>query len=136
MTTLWYHQALALILVGALWGCTNPLLRQGAVAAADENLWRRLTQWRVWVPYLLNQAGSVLYYWTLGQSDLSLAVPICNALALVFSIVTSVFVVGEELRRPVGTVSGAVLVLVGVSMCLHDVNNNLGSNFSPIDGEL
>ena len=31
----------------------------------------------VWLPYLLNQSGSILYYKLLATSDLSLSVPVC-----------------------------------------------------------
>lgn len=124
-------EILSLILVGALWGCTNPLLRQGAVdaAAADKNreattrsqlrsFFHQLLHIRVWLPYVVNQSGSLLYYFTLANSDLSLAVPICNALALVFSVATSL-VLGEPLRRPWMTCLGAAMVVTGVTLCLQ-----------------
>jgi drug/metabolite transporter (DMT)-like permease len=125
-------ETLSMILVGALWGCTNPLLRQGALdaeavkgteEATTTGFFRsilaflgKLRHVRVWLPYLLNQSGSLLYYVTLAQSNLSLAVPVCNALALVFSIVTSVFM-GERMARPLATVAGAALVVAGVALC-------------------
>ena len=124
------------MLVGALWGCTNPLLREGTSTAEKEsgiqenksNTERALIKWiasslrmflnvRVWLPYLLNQSGSVLFYYTLANSDLSLAVPICNGLSLVFSIVTS-YLVGERIINPVRTTLGAALIMAGVAICL------------------
>lgn len=131
-------EVLSLILVGALWGCTNPLLRQGAVdaaTAADNKtnngaattttrsrlrfFFQQLFHVRVWLPYAVNQSGSLLYYFTLANSNLSLAVPICNALALVFSVVTSLCVLGEPLRRPFMTCLGAAMVVTGVTLCLQ-----------------
>jgi type II secretory pathway component PulL len=139
-------EAASLVVVGALWGCTNPLLLRGSnkIAADNKNsaftsstgkdsvvvqqkdeesrptLVEQLTKFRhitVWLPYALNQCGSLVFYLTLSQSTgLSLAGPACNALALVFSVVTSWYI-GETIRRPVSTVVGAALVMVGVAIC-------------------
>lgn len=136
-----------MILVGALWGCTNPLLRQGAIESSSSQtdtdgvtntedssrpssstkpgilasilaFLSKLKTVSVWLPYAMNQSGSLLYYVTLAQSNLSLAVPICNALALVFSILTSL-VLGERIHNPIQTVVGAALVVGGVTLCLY-----------------
>lgn len=128
----------SLVLVGAFWGCTNPLLHKGSseVAAAaptkqaeaspaassstHASWWQQLAKFRyvsVWLPYALNQTGSILFYVTLSRTELSLAVPACNALALVFSIVTSWWLLKEPVDRPVPTVVGAVLIVGGVALC-------------------
>ena len=120
----------SMVLVGALWGCTNPILRQGSVEAEKQRSARSSSpksflqsslmaflNFRVWLPYLLNQSGSIVFYVLLANSDLSLAVPICNALALVFSFVTS-GLLGESIDKPVRSFLGAALVLVGVTICV------------------
>lgn len=116
----------SMILVGALWGCTNPLLRKGSVETSKyrrrkESLLasslRSSLNVQVWLPYLLNQSGSLVFYFLLAKSDLSLAVPICNALALVFSFVTSL-ILGERLEKPIRSFLGAALVVVGVAICV------------------
>ena len=132
------YDAISMILVGALWGCTNPLLRHGAIEtetsskpeAADGFSWnyrlrgffRQLMHVRVWLPYVVNQSGSLLYYVTLANCQIGLAVPICNALALVFSVVTSLMI-GESMPRPLWTVLGASLVVAGVTICLVQEQN-------------
>jgi len=128
----------SMVLVGALWGCTNPILRRGSVEA--EQLQQQRQQERsttantgptsfikssllaflnvqVWLPYLLNQSGSIVFYVLLANSDLSLAVPICNALALVFSFATSALL-GESIDKPLRSFVGAALILVGVTICV------------------
>jgi drug/metabolite transporter (DMT)-like permease len=127
---------LSLVLVGACWGCTNPLLRASSAknptaATADatnatfaQSVVSSLSKFRrisVWLPYVVNQAGSLLYYFALSQSDLSVAVPVCNALALVFSIATSYFM-GERVDQPLRTMLGASLVMGGVAVCLVSRN--------------
>jgi hypothetical protein len=127
-------------LVGALWGCTNPLLKEGSSSSVDQaarvaqksnkqeasgDLWSRqlrilfgvLTNWRFLLPYVLNQSGSVVYVYLLGSSDISLAVPICNSLTFVFTAITS-WLMGERMGDPGKTLGGAALVLVGVTICV------------------
>ncbi|NXO23857.1 TM234 protein, partial [Cisticola juncidis] len=68
------------------------------------------------VPFLLNQAGSLLFYLTLPSTDLALAVPLCNSLALIVTLVT-----GKILGEDIGgkrAVAGMVLTLLGVSLCM------------------
>lgn len=50
--------------------------------------------------------------------DVSLAVPLCNSLTLVFTALTSHYVLGEELKEPRRVALGAALVLLGVTLCL------------------
>ncbi|KFP00121.1 Transmembrane protein 234 [Calypte anna] len=68
------------------------------------------------VPLLLNQGGSLLFYLTLASTDLSLAVPLCNSLALVVTVVT-----GRMLGEDIGgqrAVAGMLLTALGVTLCL------------------
>ena len=129
---------LLLVLVGAFWGCTNPFLRKGAIevtqgnddAKEDDDAEKRVSMLRVlgnsaakflnirvWLPYALNQSGSILFYVALSRSDLTLAVPVCNALSLVFSVVTS-FALGESVDKPARAVLGSALVMIGVGICV------------------
>mmetsp|Transcript_11301 Transcript_11301/g.10815 ORF Transcript_11301/g.10815 Transcript_11301/m.10815 type:complete len:173 (-) Transcript_11301:622-1140(-) len=133
----------SIILVGAVWGCTNPLVRRGSEETKEkkadddssknsnacndkedssfvESTWRSLSRFRrasVWAPYLFNQSGSILYYFLLATSDLTTTVPACNALALVFSSLTSYFL-GERLNKPIQGTLGALLVTLGVAICM------------------
>jgi hypothetical protein len=125
------HQAdiLSLLLVGALWGCTNPFLRKGYNEISsnkndNSNDQNRILQslqnfqhLRVWIPYVLNQSGSVVYYFLLAHSDLTSSVPIANALALVFSIWTS-YLLGERVNRPIIAALGSGLVMAGTVTCM------------------
>jgi len=141
-----------LALVGAFWGCTNPFLRKGAAQLKDDtaatnkktdaqdkddsndnddknSMFQALKasslkflNIQVWLPYALNQFGSILFYVALSRSDLTLAVPICNALALVFSTITSFLVLGETVDQPIRAVLGSALVMVGVGICISTRN--------------
>lgn len=123
----------SLVVVGAFWGCTNPLLLRGShqidtiekeksAGNKTSTLLDQLTKFRhvaVWLPYIINQCGSLVFYLTLSQSGLSLAGPACNALALVFSVATSWYI-GESIHRPYQTVLGAGLIIVGVTICANE----------------
>lgn len=134
-------EALSLILVGAFWGCTNPFMRKGFAdtksAAKKSNGEKKadggngggvrafvteklalLANVRVWLPYLINQLGSLLYYKTLASSNLTLSVPICNATAMVFSSVTGALL-GERVNKPGRAALGVTLVLSGVAICMY-----------------
>ncbi|NWW86504.1 TM234 protein, partial [Rhynochetos jubatus] len=68
------------------------------------------------VPFLLNQGGSLLFYLTLAAADLSLAVPLCNSLALIVTLVT-----GRILGEDVGgkrAAAGTLLTVLGVALCV------------------
>ena len=58
-----------------------------------------------------------MYYILLASSDLTLAVPICNGLALVFSCLTSV-ALGEQVDKPFRAFLGAALVMLGTALCM------------------
>lgn len=131
----------AIIIVACLWGCTNPLLRHGSKSELENELtaskpapiphqgsaafpdwiksalgnFRRV---RVYLPFLCNQLGSVLFYFVLSRNDLSLAVPACNALALIFSVATSHYL-GETVNRPLRAVVGAAFVMIGLTICMY-----------------
>ncbi|XP_069827449.1 transmembrane protein 234 [Dendropsophus ebraccatus] len=118
---------LSLLLVAILWGVTNPFLRRGAEGVERvrvEGRVRRLlceakfliSNYRYVVPFLLNQSGSVVFYLTLASTDLSLAVPVCNSLALVFTMGTGKML-GEDIGGK-GAVAGLLLTILGISICV------------------
>ncbi|XP_040507738.1 transmembrane protein 234 isoform X1 [Gallus gallus] len=76
------------------------------------SLWRP----RYMVPFLLNQCGSLLFYLTLASAELSLAVPLCNSLALVVTLVTG-RILGEDIGGK-RAVAGMLLTLLGVTLCV------------------
>eukprot|EP00584_Thalassiosira_punctigera_P007298 CAMPEP_0172539458 /NCGR_PEP_ID=MMETSP1067-20121228/10652_1 /TAXON_ID=265564 ORGANISM="Thalassiosira punctigera, Strain Tpunct2005C2" /NCGR_SAMPLE_ID=MMETSP1067 /ASSEMBLY_ACC=CAM_ASM_000444 /LENGTH=153 /DNA_ID=CAMNT_0013325149 /DNA_START=340 /DNA_END=801 /DNA_ORIENTATION=- len=136
-------EAFSLILVGAFWGCTNPFMRKGFAETKSEDGKNNgtnnggaetfvrgklalLANMKVWLPYLVNQLGSLLYYKTLASSNLTLSVPICNATAMAFSSFTSA-ILGERVNQPWRAVLGVILVLVGVAICIYSNEEGTGN---------
>ncbi|KAJ8655543.1 hypothetical protein O0I10_008829 [Lichtheimia ornata] len=124
------QQALGFVLVAICWGSTNPLIKAGTkgldtvTAKHPEGGMKRwlaeqkylFTRWQYVLPLALNLSGSVVYYYTLGQSEMSLAVPITNSLTFIFSLFTGLLL-GEELGGK-DTWLGMVLVIAGVLICV------------------
>ena len=72
-------------------------------------------RWKFIAAFLYDRAGSVIYYYTLGDTDLSIAVPIANGLTFAVAGVTEALV---DRRLPSrGTIEGSILILVGAYIC-------------------
>uniref|UniRef100_A0A1A9WSF9 EamA domain-containing protein n=1 Tax=Glossina brevipalpis TaxID=37001 RepID=A0A1A9WSF9_9MUSC len=108
----------SLIGVGFLWGATNPFIRLGTQQIARSKRESPLIALKIWIPFLLNQCGSVLYAWTLQNCSITMAVPIANSLSFVFTAITG-NLLGEKIaeRR---VVLGATLVCLGSTAILFD----------------
>lgn len=86
---------------------TNPILK----------LLSKLANVKIWLPYAVNQLGSLLYYKLLASSRLTVSVPICNATAMVFSCITSILL-GERVDKPWRAGLGVVCIMVGSGVCM------------------
>uniref|UniRef100_A0A1B0GHG3 Uncharacterized protein n=1 Tax=Lutzomyia longipalpis TaxID=7200 RepID=A0A1B0GHG3_LUTLO len=102
--------AISLVLVGLLWGATNPFIKKGSQGIQHVNSNSKIRKllleikfivkrWQYWVPFLLNQSGSLVYFFTLQKTELSLAVPVANSLTFVFTAITA-RLLGEEALPP------------------------------------
>ncbi|CAL8289617.1 unnamed protein product [Gadus morhua 'NCC'] len=120
-------EVLCLLLVAILWGCTNPFLKRGTEGIEHVKRTNKVLQvlaevkflflnLQYLVPFLLNQLGSLVYYFTLATTDLSLAVPVTNSLTFLLTVLTGK-ILGEEFggKRAVG---GMVLTMAGITLCI------------------
>ncbi|KAF6721814.1 Transmembrane protein 234 [Oryzias melastigma] len=124
---LYLRELVSLVVVSVLWGCTNPFLKRGTEGLEKVTQPNRVSQilaeikflfmnFKYLVPFLINQAGSVFYYYTLSTTDLSLAVPVTNSLTLLCTLLTGKLL-GEELGGK-NAVLGMILTVTGVSLCI------------------
>ncbi|XP_003707200.2 transmembrane protein 234 homolog isoform X1 [Megachile rotundata] len=115
--------------VALLWGVTNPFIKKGAkglenVKASSKfgqffkELAFLVTQLKYIIPFIINQLGSVLYFLTLGNADISLAVPVTNSLTFVITAITGWFLGEEKIHR--NMYIGMILILVGTVLCCWD----------------
>ncbi|XP_040917475.1 transmembrane protein 234 isoform X2 [Toxotes jaculatrix] len=95
-------ELLSLCLVSVLWGCTNPFLKRGTEGIENVTNTNRVSQLlaevkflflniKYLVPFLLNQSGSLVYYYTLSttghrfiknKSQLFLVIACCSCCQL------------------------------------------------------
>ncbi|XP_053563225.1 transmembrane protein 234 [Bombina bombina] len=122
-----------LLLVSLLWGATNPFLRKGAEGLEVVREQRSLRQllfdaaflisnYRYVIPFLLNQCGSLVFYFTLASAELSLAVPLCNSMALIFTLITG-RIIGEDIGGK-GAFLGMFLTILGITLCVASSVND------------
>lgn len=124
-----FELVLCLVAVSLLWGVTNPLLKRASVGIENIQMANPVMQTLCEVkflasrfsyvfPFILNQLGSVLFVYSLGAADLSLAVPISNSLTFLVTTVAG-YCLGEETTNKLTWV-GAALVCAGVTLCVAD----------------
>lgn len=66
-----------LVIAGLIWGITNPFLEKGSKDTKQEDfdlslgsLIRTIFNYKFIIPFGINQAGSVVYYYFLGKSGM------------------------------------------------------------------
>uniref|UniRef100_A0A8C6LA73 Transmembrane protein 234 n=1 Tax=Nothobranchius furzeri TaxID=105023 RepID=A0A8C6LA73_NOTFU len=118
----------SLVLVSVLWGCTNPFLKKGSEGIENLTKSNKVLQLlaevkflflnlKYLVPFLLNQSGSLVYYYTLSTTELSLAVPVANSLTFLFTLLTG---------KLLGETFGGKRELLQLVRWLNHKKNNLG----------
>ncbi|CAB1446039.1 unnamed protein product [Pleuronectes platessa] len=120
-------ELLSLLLVSVLWGCTNPFLKRGSAGIEDVSRSNRMSQLlaevkflflntKYLVPFLLNQCGSLVYYYTLSTAELSFVVPVANSLTFLCTLLTGKLL-GEEFGGK-QAVAGMFLTMAGITLCV------------------
>ncbi|KAJ2662918.1 hypothetical protein IWW48_001626 [Coemansia sp. RSA 1200] len=115
------------VLTALCWGFTNPFIKRGSegieqikrsnwIAQTFAETLFLFTNWRYVVPLAINLSGSAVYYYTLSSADITIAVPITNSLALIFTIMAGVLV-GEKLPTT-KEILGMACIVLGVALCV------------------
>ncbi|XP_019873491.1 transmembrane protein 234 homolog [Aethina tumida] len=124
-----YYELISLVCVAALWGGTNPLIKKNSKGIIKVKGANRFIQFLLelkflatnityLVPMFINQMGSVLYFLTLQNVDLSLSVPVANSLTFVFTAIVGC-ILGEKLPNR-DTCLGIILIILGTIFCCRD----------------
>lgn len=124
------HQIVSFLAVGFLWGVTNPLIKRGSEGIQTStiktnNKFRQtlheikflIFRWQYIVPFLLNQSGSILYVYTLQDSDISLAIPIAQACTFLFTALAAI-ALREQMPNKT-TFFGIALIFIGINICIY-----------------
>lgn len=120
------------LLVSLVWGCTDPFLKRGSqgieTVQTDNRLLKIALQFK-WlllnyqftIPFLVNQLGSLLYYFVVAQSDISIAVPVINSLTLIVTTITG-SLIGERVQS-MKKYCGMLCIVLGVSISILSRTN-------------
>ena len=112
------------LIVGALWGITNPLIKNGTKNDTKNNnslletLLNLISNPRAFIPMMINQLGSVMFYYLLSTEDLSSSVIICNSLTFCFTGITAWYL-GEVVNSPIKLIIGIIFVMFGIALCMY-----------------
>ncbi|KAJ1433306.1 hypothetical protein B484DRAFT_326837 [Ochromonadaceae sp. CCMP2298] len=127
MTSEWALSAVGYAAVGILWGCSNPFIKHGQAGQGRTEkssvlgeIYSLLSKPRLLIPFMVNQSGSLVYYYMLSSEPVSRASPICNALTFLFTAITGYFCFGEEVQNPLLVLLGVLCILLGVYICLME----------------
>ena len=115
--------------VGILWGVTNPFIKRAAATKTTaavpptgnkshlSTLRHFCTEPKIFVPFLVNQTGSLVFYYLLSKEPVSRTAPICNAITFTFTALTGYVFLKEEIRSPILLAIGSLLVVLGTYFC-------------------
>ena len=134
------YVTLAYIAVGILWGCSNPFIKHaqstidkssGELSQAQETsqhshiimtvyeeIYSLITKPKLLLPFIINQSGSLVYYYLLSSEPITMASPICNSLTFIFTALTGQCLFHEEIKHPLCIFAGVILILIGIYICL------------------
>ncbi|KAJ2780844.1 hypothetical protein H4R18_003213 [Coemansia javaensis] len=121
------QRCIGFVLTALCWGFTNPFIKRGSAGVEDikrsgwarqvlAETWFLATRWQYVLALAINLSGSAVYYYTLGSADITIAVPITNSLALVFTVLAGMLV-GERPPSPREALGMAGIVL-GAALCV------------------
>lgn len=125
-----FRSVLGYVAVGVLWGCSNPFIKQAQGDSQSTNesamnlsnivqsLKTFITNPRMFLPYMVNQSGSLIYYYMLSSEPVSRAGPICNSLTFMFTALTGYFYFREEVKNPGMLFLGVAIVIVSIAITL------------------
>lgn len=114
---------LLMLLAALLWGVTNPLLKhysRGLTSSGStkDDLAFLLRRPKYLLTQVVNLSGSVAFFYSLREVDVSVGSIVVNSLAFVFTVLMSVVVLREGPLRP-RTAAGCLLVMVGTALCTY-----------------
>lgn len=109
-----------LLCVGMLWGCTNTYMKEVYKNEKEEkNIFLEIISliknFKIVSLFLLNQLGSLFYYFLLARSDISLVMPLANTFTFVFTYLTELYILKKKVTLK--SVVGLLLVSAGPFIC-------------------
>jgi len=129
-TTTLVQVAWSLLTVALLWGISNPFMKRGSQGLTNltktnsvirnffNDFYFLLKRPLYLIAFAVNISGSVLYYYSLSNQQISQIVTITNSLTFLVTTVTSKLLGEEGINKY--TYLGMLCVLVGVAICVKE----------------
>jgi len=126
--------SILLVTVAITWGVTNTLMKTSVdevescssnTAPWYTNLWTELASlvknWKYLCAYGANQMGSLLFYYSLGFCQLSIASPLVNVMTFVVTFLADQYFLSSDVKKPVSLAqkSGLLCVCSGIIVCIY-----------------
>ncbi|CRH01012.1 conserved Plasmodium protein, unknown function [Plasmodium relictum] len=110
------------LVIGCLWGCTNVYMKKGCKdEKTKKNIIKEIISicknLNIILPYILNQVGSLFYYYLLSKSDISLVMPLSNTSSFFFTYITERIIFKKSITFK--SVLGLVFVCSGLFICVN-----------------
>ncbi|MCO5570433.1 hypothetical protein L7F22_024155 [Adiantum nelumboides] len=137
---------LSLVSIGLIWGVTNALIKRGVHIAEKQKIhhsrkeveepskgvlsylyvhcqdWvHMLSLWQYSLPFFINLSASALFFITLSDTPITLAVPVTNAIT--FGATAAAGMALGEKMHSMRTLLGIALITAGVWICILVTNN-------------
>ena len=116
------------VVIGFVWGFTNPFIKTGSACLKEKRLAQCATKRNAWqsvrlllttpsflVPQVLNVCGSVAFAALLTVGDLSIVAPVANAVSLAANTLVDLSL-GERFRLGY-LLTGLSCVAIGIALC-------------------
>ena len=112
--------------VGTIWGTTNAFMELGAKPEEGKKEEKNalsetgsmFTNYKFYVPFLLNQVGGILNNFVVAASDLSIAVPAVNCITFIKTFISQKVLKGESITD-LRFFAGSLLIMVGMYFCIN-----------------
>jgi multidrug transporter EmrE-like cation transporter len=130
----------AMVAIGLVWGTTNALIKRGALISEEKDKKRKLSSptkrrsgwlidyiehwisllcvWQYSIPFLVNLSASAGFFLMLGDTPISLAVPVTNAVTFAATAVAGSVLLGEYMDFK-HSLAGLVLIITGIWLCIN-----------------
>ncbi|KAG9138989.1 hypothetical protein Leryth_022481 [Lithospermum erythrorhizon] len=129
-----------MVLVGLVWGATNAFMKRGAliwdkklkspsqpnrpyqnpILKTMSNWINLVLTWQYSLPFMLNLSASATFFAILGNTPISLAVPVTNATTFAATAVFGM-ILGEKIRVGLALL-GTFFIVVGLKICNYNYN--------------
>jgi len=130
-----------MVAIGLVWGTTNALIKRGALISEAEKNKRKLSSptkrksgfgwlidyiedwisllcvWQYSIPFAVNLSASAGFFLMLGDTPISLAVPVTNAVTFAATAVAGAALLGEHMNFK-HSLAGLVLIITGIWLCI------------------